>query len=352
MVALPSRTDPTSPASISTATFEVARRGFDRDEVTSFLRAVANELSRLRDANARLTEEVEALQAAQAAAAEVPEPEPPVLDEATVASLLGEETARVLTAARSAAAQIKAKAEEGAEEARRAAQEDAARLIADADLEAARRRQEALDARDAELESAKQEGRQMVAEARAVRVRMLADLARRRDAARSQLDELRSGRTRLVGAFEAAQRTVDELLRDLRTVVPDTIGTSDLDVELAAAQAPPGLVLGEPPSAPSLSLVPPLEGDGAAAGAAEAAAIPTAGATGIDGAIGSHDADGDVIAEGPVDLDDGVAPAPALTYAGEWTGPGPSSPGDATDAEASATAAGASAGAEFESATE
>ena len=68
----------------------------------------------------------------------------------------------------------------------------------------------------------------MVAEARAVRERMLGDLARRRDAARSQLERLRADRDRLVPSFEDAGRAVDEVLGELRDVVP---APEPLDVE-------------------------------------------------------------------------------------------------------------------------
>ena len=51
-------------------------------------------------------------------------------------------------------------------------------------MEAARRRQEAEEAAEAEIEAAKAQGRAMVAEARDMRERIFADLARRRDLAR------------------------------------------------------------------------------------------------------------------------------------------------------------------------
>ena len=61
---------------------------------------------RLRDQNQRLSEELADARAVPAAE----------LDESTVASLLGEEAARVLATAKEAASQIRAKADEGVEE--------------------------------------------------------------------------------------------------------------------------------------------------------------------------------------------------------------------------------------------
>src|SRR6201999_1228260 len=98
----------------------------------------------------------------------------------------------------------------------------------DATIDASRVRADALADAAAEIEAAKAEGREMVAEARAVRERMLTDLARRRNAARSQLQRLQSDRDRLVASFEDAGRAVDDVLGELREVAP---ATEPLDVE-------------------------------------------------------------------------------------------------------------------------
>jgi DivIVA domain-containing protein len=238
MVMTPSRVDTSAPASIAAADFSIHRRGFDRDEVRAFLERVAAEVGRLREDNARLAEEVEALRSGGAS-----------LDEATVAGLLGEEAARVLSTAREAALQMKAKAEDGAERLLREAQEEATQLREEATLEAVRMRQEATADGAAEIEAAKQEGRQMVAEARAVRERMLTDLARRRDSGRAQLARLRADRDRLVAAFEDAGRTADDVVADLRAASPEPADAPDIEtvdeaVAAVAARSEP------PPVAP------------------------------------------------------------------------------------------------------
>jgi cell division septum initiation protein DivIVA len=228
MVMTPSRVDTSSPASIAAADFSIHRRGFDRDEVRSFVERVAAEIGRLQEDNAHLADELEALRSGGAS-----------LDEATVAGLLGEEAARVLSTAREAAMQMKAKAEEGAERLLREAQEEATQRREEATLDAVRMRQEAAADGAAELEAAKQEGRQMVAEARAVRERMLTDLARRRDSGRAQLARLRADRDRLVAAFDDAGRTVDDVLADLRAASPEPVDTPDIETvdEAVAAVA-------------------------------------------------------------------------------------------------------------------
>ena len=61
----------------------------------------------------------------------------------------------------------------------------------------------------AEVEAAKAHGRQLITDAQALRERVLADLSRRRNAGRAQIEQLREGRDRLLGAYEVVQRTID-----------------------------------------------------------------------------------------------------------------------------------------------
>jgi len=88
-------------------------------------------------------------------------------------------------------------------------------------LECARRRQDANADAEAEILMAKQQGRDMVNEARAYRERVLADVTRRREMAREQLEELFHGRDRLVQAFERARTATDDVLRDITETVDE-----------------------------------------------------------------------------------------------------------------------------------
>ena len=162
------------------------RRGFDPNEVRDFLRMVAAELSRLQERERYLERELQTVRQHQKIA------EGP-LDEQTVTELLGEETARVLATAREAAASIRTKSEEGAARLLREAQEEATSLREQVDLEIARKRDDAHHDAEAQIEQAKQQGRDMVAEARDYRERVLADLSRRRELARLQLQQLATG---------------------------------------------------------------------------------------------------------------------------------------------------------------
>ena len=203
-----SRPDPSSPASVSAANFTMARRGFEADEVREFLRMVAAELARLQEREKFLERELRSAQR-QGPSATV------ALDEDVVTRLLGEEAARILTTSREAAAQIKSRAEEGASRLLREATDEAQRVREEAELEAARRRQDTASDTEAELQMAKQQGREMVNEARAYRERVLGELARRRELARQQIESLVHGRDRLLQAFERARIAAVDVMAEL-----------------------------------------------------------------------------------------------------------------------------------------
>ena len=209
-----SRPDPSSPTAVAGATFPSSRRGFDQNEVRDFLRMVSAEISRQQERITFLEREL--LNAQQAA------PAPQIeLNEETITELLGEETARIVQAAREAAGKIKVRSEETANRLVREATDEAARVREDAELEAARVRQDATSDAEAEILMAKQQGRDMVNEARAYRERVLADVARRRELAREQIEDLMHGRDRIVQVFDRARIATEDVLRELDDVAEE-----------------------------------------------------------------------------------------------------------------------------------
>ena len=203
-----SRPDPSSPAAVGSASFPTNRRGFDQGEVRDFLRMVAAELARLQERERFLENEMRTMQTRGMSA-------PGRLDEETVTTLLGEEAARVLSTARDASTQIRERAEESATRLVKDAAEDAARIREAANIEAARIREDAAHDAEAEIEMAKQQGRDMVNEARAYREKVLSELSRRRDAARGQIEQLLHGRDRLLNAFERARLASEDVISGL-----------------------------------------------------------------------------------------------------------------------------------------
>lgn len=226
-----------------------------------------------------------------------PEPAPPVeapdlgtLSDDELVQLVGEETAHVLSTARRAAEDIRSKAEESASRVIREATAEAKRLVDEAEARADELTSEAQTVRDAAvavaqeeadrvraeaeataeqirsraeadereaaaaadriraeaeeeaaraLEDARTEGRNMVGEAKEVRARILADLQRRRDTGRSQVERLAAGRRRLLDAYATVRANVDEITHQLDTalVEPAPPEDDDLEDEIEAAVA-------------------------------------------------------------------------------------------------------------------
>lgn len=255
--------------------FTVVRRGLDEAEVRKALRDLGDRLAEEQRKRAELEAKV-------SSAAGL------TLDETTLMSKLGEETARVLTVAHEAAADLRTKAEARAEELRTEAaeaasatreaadtyaatlrqtvDEEAAEHRAAVETELGARREEVeaeLDALAAEatrrrdeiaeerrrasgaledelahrrdehaselgvlrehaereathaVEEAKEQGRSMVAEARAVRERILLDLDRRRRTLNDQIGELERSRDRLVRSVDAVRLQASEAMSAL-----------------------------------------------------------------------------------------------------------------------------------------
>jgi DivIVA domain-containing protein len=251
--------------------FSTSRRGYDPDEVRAFLHELADMVGRLQRAEAHERERAERAEQ-RAALAER-------LDQHRLVELLGEETARVLDAAREAGTDIRSKAEESAARMVREAQAAAHAAVEQADHDAAARRvqilaeadelrhqaeaeverrrlegQQVVDAMRHEAESereamladgeraraeaeaaaeqirasARDQGRRLVGEAQTVRERMLADLARRRRTAREQLERLNGARERLLAAYEVVKRTVDEATTELTVALPEARLASEM----------------------------------------------------------------------------------------------------------------------------
>lgn len=253
-----SRPDPSSPDAVASATFATSRRGYDQNDVRDLLRMVAAEMARLQEREKFLERE---LRAAQRGTTNVA-----ALDDEVVTRMLGEEAARILQTAREAASQIKIRSEEAASRVLREATDEAQRLREEAEVEAARRRQDASADAESELLMAKQQGREMVNEARAYRERVLSELARRRELARQQIEQLMHGRDRLLQAFERSRLVAVDVMAELTP-----LGEPSEYVNLSPTTGPVPLMVPNqrpPREQPEASQHPAVE-DGAAAPEAE-----------------------------------------------------------------------------------
>ncbi len=236
-----SRPDPSSPSAVAAATFSTGRRGFDQTEVRDLLRMVAAELGRLQERERFLERELRAAQHSTTSANVA-------LDDEVVTRMLGEEAARILHTAREGASQIRMRAEEGAARVLREASDEAQRIREELEIDLARRRADANADAEAELQMAKQQGREMVNEARAYRERVLGELSRRRELARQQIEQLVHGRDRLLQAFERARLAAVDVMAELTPLgapaeyVNLSPTTGPVPVMVPAAARPPQTV--------------------------------------------------------------------------------------------------------------
>ncbi|MGH3851548.1 MAG: DivIVA domain-containing protein, partial [Pseudonocardiaceae bacterium] len=222
-----------APETLVNQEFSKSFRGLRATEVRAFLNLVAQQWAESEAQVASLNEQVQLLQASE---------RPPTIDEATLIAALGDHAARILAAARETAAEILAEADcQGTEvlrdiesrtnELRRKAEgllalrcDEADGLAGDlrtsAETEARVLLEQAQIQAEATLLTARSEGREMVAEAKAIRERMLKDLSRRRQLGELQIEQLDAGRQRLLDAYELVRRTLGEATAELNTVEP------------------------------------------------------------------------------------------------------------------------------------
>lgn len=130
--------------------------------------------------------------------------------------------------AQEVATAVKTRAEEVARDTRIAAEADAEQIKgeaggirSDAQAEAARIRAEAQADASTSADAAREEARQMVAEAQVVREKILDDLVKRRRNGRQQLDQVKAARDRMARALVAMQVHLDAAVEELDVSVPE-----------------------------------------------------------------------------------------------------------------------------------
>jgi cell division septum initiation protein DivIVA len=213
---------------IAKHSFAIVRRGFDTDEVRSYLQSVSRSLEGLEEREQELRA---AIADAEERAAH------PVVDEATLTASLGQHSAQILRHAHEEAAKIMAQAQEGAasllretqiqvEELQSRTESSAAERVAEVELLVANAQQEARveserilsDAvadGEAVIAKAKDEGRTLLEQVQEARRRVLADLASRRRALGIQIEQLRAARDEMAASVHGVRDRVDGILSQL-----------------------------------------------------------------------------------------------------------------------------------------
>ena len=175
-----------TPELIQAQSFTTAFRGFDPAEVRSFLSRVATEVRAWRERAEQLES---AWHSAEERAAR-----PPVLDEDTLMTAVGEETASILRSARAAAADMRAKATEESERLLGDARRESEELLSSARSQSEALLSEARTEADKQRSDAAAESEKLLTEARSESQRLLEE-------ARTEAEHLRRA------AEDAASRT-------------------------------------------------------------------------------------------------------------------------------------------------
>ncbi len=197
--------------------------------------------------------------------------------------------------------------------------EAAAAELSAAEVEAAGIRIAAEVAGNEERDRAREEGRTMVAEAKALRERMLADLAERRRTARRQIEGARAGRDRIVEVLRAAGAEVTATIDGLEDIDDEIQRAADAaalqvddDIDAVVAELEAELSGGDEAVEPAATVERAAVVDGDADGsdrAEDAADTPQAVDEPVEEAVVEVDAD--------AAADEDGAPAPAAVEDGE-----------------------------------
>ena len=199
---------------ITSHLFLSAVPGVAEQEVWGWLQRVAQEFEALRTRNRSLVARVNELEHQLSERRRL-------TDEQLLAELPGR-TARALRSAQEVGDEIVQRATERAELMAREADEQAAQVLQRAESGARTILREAeLDA-EAQVEAARSAGKDIVVQARALRERILADLATRRAALEDEIERLQVGRDQLLDAYFAVKRTFDEATSTFSREEPST----------------------------------------------------------------------------------------------------------------------------------
>ena len=196
-----------APEAVEEVDFATVRRGYEPGAVRSRLRDAAEEIRRLNALVASLSQRVAEFEDTPAAK----------LESDRVAEAMGDEVARLLQSAR-----------DGAQERLERAGAECDEMIGRARAAAA-----------AIVDEGREEGREMVVEARNVRERILADLAHKRQDHRAEVEQLRVIRDRLLEALSICSEGMSGWVEELVEVGPRAAAAAEqAGLRVAAGPAP------------------------------------------------------------------------------------------------------------------
>ena len=185
-----------TPEAVEDTDFATVRRGYEPGPVRNRLREAADEIRRLNALIGSLSARVDQLEATP----------PETLESRRVAEALGDEATRVLQSASDAARERIGRAEAEHNDIVGKAQAAAAAIV----------------------EDSREQGREMVVEARNVRGRILADLARKRREHRIEMEQLRVIHDRFMEAINICRQGLDGWIEELAQAEPQAVAAAEL----------------------------------------------------------------------------------------------------------------------------
>jgi cell division septum initiation protein DivIVA len=220
------------PSDLAAADFSRGRKGFEPVEVRSMLGRAADALRAWQERDARQQRRIDDLERDLAAAHD--------LDEERITTILGEETAKVIAAARSAATEIRTRAETEAAELLERTTAEATATAEKLTSRAEALRSEAEQTRDAADAAATQLREEAAAEAAQLREEAAAEAARvRSDAAEEAAAEREAAESEATTLRNDARTTADRLREDAQQVHDELVAraASVLDERTAEAES-------------------------------------------------------------------------------------------------------------------
>lgn len=294
-----------APEAVEEIDFATVRRGYEPEPVRARLREAAEEIRRLNTLVGSLSDRI----------AELEDIPPEVLESRRVAEALGDEATRILQSASDAAQERIERAEA-----------EHARIVGEAQATAA-----------AAIEDGREQGRDMVLEARNVRERILADLAGKRHEYRVEVEQLRVMRDRLLEALGIFRQGLDGWVEELVQAGPRAATAAEQAGLVVAAQPESTVAQIEAEIATARLAGMPLDGEPAAEAPAGLAGMPLdrgpdEQSSAEDEAPAPDDAsaavdDDDAETESLEDADEPEAAGESVEIAGMVIDPSPKSPG-------------------------
>ena len=256
------------PALVTEQSFAVVRKGFDKGQVQAYLVSVSNQIKagqqQIRDLQEQVTQEDE-------------RSEPQTEFSSLGVKLLGShveasrrqsqnEAGELATRAHRLAEQIQTSVKELRSQQEVSGGDELAELLEQACEQAqavAGLLQEARDQAEVEVEQGRFQGREIVEQAKALRLTVLRDMARRRQAGRAQVERLRAGRDKLMSILGEARNSIDQSMESAKLSLAEAKVLADAAARRVEDEAEPTdlVLLSELDDAQVVGMIPEADDD-------------------------------------------------------------------------------------------